>query len=304
MDWTSNLAYDDENGQTTVVGRPAFIMEMYAKPWTLYDRTDALLDLLLPRLGSDVYFIGGNKRTYTRLMPKSERRVRAQLANPASVGAMISLKTAPDFIATGHSCEISIAQHNRIGNDVVVACLPLTDGADAPRGARELFRHILDAFNFWGAIAGFGYDIVWGREYEQVAMPLNFRVARRYHGVLVRDRILSRNLGRATPSGEFHGRLPSVAWQTYLGPELLSDIGDFPTPPSQIVTHTRTRTGTLLQAGPVPNCIDVNRSLGDAEPFQVVHRLISPILCKQWGPSVSLLDVDHSTAEMWLRRFE
>src|SRR5262249_40311602 len=90
---------------------------------------------------------------------------------------------------------------------------PEAVGAEA---AVSAFTRLVEQVPFAHASAGYGFNMVWGREWEQAAMPGVMAAARRYLALDVRDRLLETRLRE-------HVKGPG--WLTYLGPDLLNEVG-------------------------------------------------------------------------------
>jgi hypothetical protein len=167
---------------------------------------------------------------------------------------------------------------------------------------------MLTTVPFWGAIASFGYDVVWGAEFEQSALPVNWRLAQRYRGLLLRNRLQLSRLMRLDADKVPRTRLYSAGWLTFLGRSLLEQLGgasalEPATAAGAAVTPLR--DGVLVQAGPLPPVGDVNRQDKDVEILKQVHRAIEPIVLDEWQPTVyTYLRVDRDTADSWLHRFD
>src|SRR6185436_18433939 len=121
------------------------------------------------------------------------------------------------FDVGNHSFEVSLGSKHASMADTVQIALPIDWGspAQADRTA-EVFASFVAEFPFWAGVAGYGFDLVWGREFEQQGMPANMAAARRFHGLLVRHRTQENYLVK---------KLKSAGWLTYLDTELVELVG-------------------------------------------------------------------------------
>lgn len=203
------------------------------------------------------------------------------------------LMDAAEFTVNEYSIDMVVgSDHPRIGDRVCVA-LPLDylDKLDA------LFLSFIEALPFWGGVAGFGFEMVRGREYEQEAMPVMFRAAKRYHGLILRHR---------TQEDIMIKQLKTAGWLTFLDEELTALVGGHDLlneKLSDTVSKKVIRGGILLRAGDVPPVGDVNRQDKDIEPMAEVNRAIRPIRLDKWFTS-NLFRVDKDVADEWFSRLD
>jgi hypothetical protein len=132
-------------------------------------------------------------------------------------------------------------------------------------------------------------------------MPVNFQLAKRFHGVLIRDRNQENILVK---------KLKSAGWLTYLNRELVEKVGGAEALTSAVgpaVTVSPLGDGLLLRTGPTPPVGDVNRQDKDVEPLAAVNRAIKQIRIQRWL-STNLFNADLSQtrepADAWLARFD
>jgi Protein of unknown function (DUF3396) len=309
VNWQDTRAEHREGGKTWHVGRAALVMEFYGTGAELNSSGEAILDVCLGAAPSDLRdeLHVFSSRDYKKLTPQMERRMRKELRELSQRGRFYAATTNNNCAVGEYSFEINLGNTEPLSNNLVYIALPLSAGE--PERANEavaLFERMLAAGPFWGAIAGFGFDIVWGREFEMSAMPVNFGLARRYHGMLVRDRLQSLALPQYVAGSAPRLRIPSVAWLTYLGPTLLDQLGGQDTLLPQLApaSHKALGQGILIRTGQTPPVGDVNRQDADLQPLRDLDRVLKPIILEQWFLSASLLGVDRDTASAWLHRFE
>jgi hypothetical protein len=286
-------------------------MEFYAEGTDLVSCGEAILDTCLsacpPELADGLHVF--TSRSYKKLTAQAQRRMRKELSELSQRGRFYAVTTNQDCAVGDFSFELDLGPTNPLINNLVFVALPFSAAEPtAVEAAVALYERMLSAAPFWGAIAGLGFDIVWGREFEMSAMPLNFTLARRYHGLLVRDRLQSMALPKPQPPAAPLMRIPSVAWLTYLGAPLLTQLPDpasmqaaLANPAVQMKTIG---SGVMFRAAQIPPVGDVNRQDADIQPLRDLDRVLKPILLDRWFMSANLLGVDRDTASEWLHRFE
>lgn len=103
---------------------------------------------------------------------------------------------------------------------------------------------------------------------------------------------------------EFHARIRSVNWLTFVGPLLLAELvkGSSARPTSDaLVEVTEVGPNLMLQAGPRPEAGDVNR-LSYPPAYVRADEMVRAVRA---GGGVSFFDAwTEATTERWLRRFE
>jgi hypothetical protein len=304
MDWKAIRAEYTELGQTFVVAKPAVVIELYGQGSRIAPHGEALLDLFLGILPekTQLYVLGNNDRQYKPLTPQSMRRLRQTLKDLDKRGRFYSIKDAPEFNVGQFSLEIHLGSDHAMRADAVQIALPIGwgDSGDAERVV-ELFGKYIGAAPFWAGVAGYGFDLVWGREFEQRGMPVNFQLSKRLHGVLIRDRLQEIYLVK---------KLKSAGWLTYLDAELVEKVGGeaaLKTAVGEAVSVASLGAGLLLRTGPTPPVGDVNRQDKDVEPLAAVNRAIKNIRLEHWL-STNLFNADfkpdRENADAWLTRFD
>lgn len=311
MDLKDIRAEHTEQGNTWSVARSALVMEFYAEGADLVSCGEAILDTCLSacpaELADSLHVF--TSRNYKKLTAQAQRRMRKELSELSQQGRFYAVTANKECAVGDFSFELDLGPTNPLINNIVFVALPIS--AAEPQkveAAVALFERMLNAAPFWGAIAGLGFDIVWGREFEMSAMPLNFRLARRYHGLLVRDRQQSAYLPKPQPPAAPLMRIPSVAWLTYLGAPLLAQLPDATAMQTELanpaIQMKSIASGLMFRAAQTPPVGDVNRQDGDVAPLRDLDRVLKPILLDRWFLSANLLGVDRDTASEWLHRFE
>jgi hypothetical protein len=307
MDFKSASATYTENGETIVVGRPALVMEFYGyhDGRVLLPDAEAIFDKCLSLLPADpkLFVMGTNDNRYKQLTPQVQRRLRKTLNER---GGRVSVKTTPGFEVAEYSVEMCIGSQNLWINDNVVIGLPLSF-SEPPQvsQAKEFFLAMVKEFPFWGAVAGLGFDVARGREFEQKAMPENFRLARRFHGLLVRDRNQEVGMMEAV-DGKPVLKLKTAGWLTFLGPILCERVGGLDRITQSMgstVEVAPVNGGAAICTGPVPPLGDVNRLDEDVQPLAQLSRFLRPVLLEKWFAPQSFR-VERDDADAWLHRFD
>jgi hypothetical protein len=300
MDWKTLRAEHTELGRSTVVARPALVMEFYGTGRKMAPHGRQILDRFSSVLppGTQLYVLGNNDREYKKVTPQSRRRIEKTLDELAQRGRFYSFKDAPEFDVGTFSLEVHLgSQHDNIADTVQLA-YPLDWGEQARvEKTTELFAGFARDFPFWGGVAGYGFDLVWGREFEQRGMPVNFSAAKRFHGLLVRHRTQENYLVK---------KLKSAGWLTYLDAEMVGALGGEHELRSRLgdeATLTNAGPGVLLRAGATPPIGDVNRQRPDVAPLATVNRAIEQVRIDRWF-TTDLFGVDRESADAWLHRFD
>lgn len=297
MTWTEISATYTELGNTVTVLRPAFALEFYGDE-ALIPHGRTLFEKFWDLFPDETTFYCINKRgnEYKELKPRSVSRLLKTLERLGQEAQFYMLKDAPDFHVEQYSAELSMGgmfQRLYVG-------LPLSfleeRGAD---GAAAFFTEIVDEFPFLNATAGLGFHSVWARECEQEAMPVNIRAARRYWGLMVRNR------------GDEERRyqpFKSAHWLTYIGPSLLEELGGLDAAKEAAgdeVGVVEAGGGVVVRAGDEPPIGDINRKAPDIEPMRRVNAFIRPKRISEWSKHYSnLFFTDIDECNEWLTRLD
>lgn len=297
MDWTEVHAEHAELGRTWRVARPAFVVELYGEAPTMVPHGEAMLDRFLELVPeeTELYYLGNNAREFKRMDARASRRIRKTLAELDKKGRSYMIKDAPEFDLNRYSIDLVLSSEAQPLNDRVCMALPVDFSSSE---AVPFFASLVKEFPIWGAVAGFGFDLVWGREFEQTGMPVIFRTAKRFTALQVRDRIQEDNMIK---------KLKSAGWLTFLDEELVATAGGEDALRRAVegdgVTVRNVRDGLLFQAGPEPPIGDVNRQNKDTLPLAAVNRGIEPVRIDRWF-STHLFGVERDEADEWLSRFD
>jgi hypothetical protein len=132
-------------------------------------------------------------------------------------------------------------------------------------------------------------------------MPVNFQMARRLHGLMIRDRSQENLLVK---------KLKSAGWLTYLDREVIEKVGGEEALKAAVgsaVTVTPVGEGLLLRTGSTPPLGDVSRQDRDIEPLAAVNRAIKSVRLQRWlDPSLFNTDFQphREFTDAWLARFD
>jgi hypothetical protein len=300
MDWKSLRPEYSELGRTMIVARPALVMEFYGEGARMIPHGPRLFDHLLGLVPKDaqLHVFGSNSREYKKITPQSLRRIQKTLEELDKKGRFYSFKDAPGFDVGDYSFELTLgSKHDSIADNVQLAFPIEWGGPGQAAQTAEIFSSLVGEFPFWAGVAGYGFDLVWGREFEQRGMPANFAAAWQFHGLLVRDRTQETYLVR---------KLKSAGWLTYLDAELVELVGGNDALTDAVgdkVQISPVGRGLLLRTGPTPPIGDVNRQAEDLAPLAAVSRAIKPIRLERWLDT-NLFLVERETADAWLQRFD
>lgn len=301
--WSYATEVESGNGRVAV-SRSAFVFEIYGcagqLPRSALSIYDLFKELSHP---AELYILGSNDRVYKKLTPAAERRLRQGLPN----GGFWTIKSAPGIGAGRFSCELVLGASGPWRTDVITIAVPSDWGEASQIGqCSAFFRRLCETFGGWGGVASWGFDIVWGREFEQLAMPEWFRLAMRYQGLMLRDRyqdacLVAEENGRPTP------KFKSAGWLTFVGDDVAVPAG-LTIPRLQGALGAtcdveRLERGVLITAGTLPVLADVNHFDASDEPLACVNAVIAPLRLKRWTVS-DLFGVDELEANRWFERFE
>jgi hypothetical protein len=170
---------------------------------------------------------------------------------------------------------------------------PAAAGAEAAAAA---FVRLVGEVAFRHASAGYGFNMVWGREWEQEAMPRVMAAGRRYLALDVRDRGLEQQL---------LDQVKGPAWLTYLGPDLLERVGGKKAVDAlpKEVGRVTVGEGMVFRAGKEPPVGDVNRRARDLGPLRAVARLLRPVRVEAWDMA-DFFEIDEDEANAWFERLD
>lgn len=209
-----------------------------------------------------------------------------------------ALKDAPGFDAGSAALELRVGATRADGlSNVAYAAVPVgypdRVGADAAVAA---FVRWVEAVPFRHATAGYGFNMVWGREWEQEAMPKIMAAARRHLGVDVRERTLERLL---------LDTVKGPGWLTYLGPDLLARaqaIESLDALPAA-VQRISVGGGVVLRAGPKPPVGDVSRRAPDLGALKHMAKFLRPLRVAGWDCAPSF-EMEAEVANAWFARLD
>jgi hypothetical protein len=301
MDWRQVTAEFEHRGGTFTVARPALLMDIYLQTGSGATYASTLVDRLLTLANDDaqLFYITGNSRAFKPLDKRARRRLLKQLDSLDERGRWYMIKDAPDFALGQFSCEFYLGSTDAHRPDVIYVGLPIEMGSrDRADATSALFEEFIAASPALAATCAFGFEQVWGREYEQVGMPVAFRIALRHQGLTLRDRVEDLDF--------WERKLKSAGWLTFLGDDFAAPVGGVDALEAKMptaVTTKRVRDGLLLKAGDAPPVGDVNRADTDTEAMAEVSRAIRTVRLDGWHDPRAF-GVDEARANQWLHRFD
>jgi len=301
MSWTEIRATAAQAGQKFVVAQPAFVLGLFGDIG-LNAYGEAVLDWwmeLLPK-GAPLFFLSSTAHNFREVNPRVLKRIHATLRDLGKKSQFYMFKDAPEFAVGTHSLELAmgIEPEDDEAVNLAYAALPQSYPDEAgPDAAVEMFHKLVDEIPFRHATAGYGFDLVWGREWEQVAMPVIMAAGRRFLSLDVRERQAEQYLV---------DKLKSAAWLTFLHNDLLAKLGG-PDRMNQVLTDRVGRVpsvrGMILRAGERPPVGDTNRHAPDLGPLREVNRFIEPIREESWV-STRLFRISPADANAWFSRLD
>lgn len=302
--WYDSKPTFTEQGDTIVVGRPAFVASLHCEPG-LAPHATAILDAWLALLPSKTPLWYSHEKTtrYLKLTPKALAKIHADYS-PKSLAvkyASYLIKSAPQDgpVDECHEYSFEMFAANRHSGYVFVT-FPLdyvdTQGADAVVG---WFGDWCSRFEFTHAEAGYGYEQAWFGEQAQHVGPTMLATALRFHGVRAWVRSTARFRGRGKTT------LDTAAWLTYLDATSIKDVeADAIERIDPRVTPYSVGSGVLLRAGAMPDPCDSNRR-GDAYALlKSVNDAIVPIRTTKWYQNYWASCNDAEKEDRWFSRMD
>jgi hypothetical protein len=147
------------------------------------------------------------------------------------------------------------------------------------------------------AFAALGFSLVFGREYEAVALPRLFAACKRFTGLDLPERFTETRL---------KDRLKSAYWITGARRELLRAWGIDLDVPGLKAADVSVQAGDdfiSCRAGNCPPVGDRNRRSSDVDSVKALHSVLRPALLSRWAsPNVFGFGVED--IDSWFDRFD
>jgi hypothetical protein len=137
----------------------------------------------------------------------------------------------------------------------VYISVPVEWGEDRTEDVVNYFKSLADHLSLTHASVAYGFNMVYGREFEQAAQPVIMQVGMRYQAIDVQERETDRL-----------GGLKSAAWLQFINHSLMEKLGDPKELTSQGVLVEKRQKGYFLRTSEKP-------TLGD-----VAHEKVNPAL--------------------------
>ncbi len=300
MKWTDTKVICTESGKSFLVAKPAFVIALYGdsslNPYGVHI-LDKWMELLHNE--SSLFYLAKRSHHFKHVTPRIISNIRKALNNLEQEGQFYMLKDAAEFAVGQYSIELNMGiqagsgSANRVHISLPVDYPNLT-GLDK---TIELFQYFVDSFPVRHATAGYGFDLVWGREWEMEALPVIIRAARRYLALDVRHRLTESSLLDC---------LKGPGWLTYLHSDLLEKTGGLQASGKEFEETIRTIScsqGVIMQAGVSPPLGDVNRHAKDINPLRLVSHFLKPLQIDKWL-ATNLFDANEFDANEWFSRLD
>ena len=293
-----------EDGDTIVVGRPAFVASFHSEPG-LAQHAAAILDAWLALLPPDttLWYSHEKTRQYLKLTLKALARIRVDFSVKSldQKYASYLIKSAPEGGPVDECHRYSFEMYAVDGHSgYVFLTLPLDHVEEqGPDLVVRWFGDWCARFAFTHAGAGYGYEQAWFGEQSQCVGPAMLSVALRFHGVRawVRSTARFRTLGKTT--------LDTAAWMTFLDAGSVNDVGaESLGRIDRRVSQYKIGSGVLLRAGETPDPGDSNRRNDAYAMLKSVNDCIVPIRTTKWYQNYWGTPDDPEKEDRWFRRMD
>ena len=265
-------------GPSEVIAKPALVSHLYGDG-RLNACAGAILDWWLDALpeGIQLYGLGTTSRAFRKLGAGGIKSIRGALTAKAIKKAhqdrdvFYMLKDASGFSVGNYSLEFIVGAQPENGEDERANGFHFAWPLGTEGELSERFRLLLETFPFQHATASYGFDIVWGREGEQVALPIIMEAGQRWLGLDVRDRSTEQFL---------YEQVKGAGWLTFLNSKLKTKLGEVQTRLSDCVECSDVNDGILLRTGvepPIGDSWDAESGRKDLVALREVNDVLRPI---------------------------
>jgi hypothetical protein len=299
MEWSDLKVTARYLDKEFMVARPAVVLEACGNH-EANSYGEAILDWWLSLIPKDAQlaYINSKAHAFRAATPRVLQRVRGTLHDVDKSPQFYMFKDAPEFECGEHALEIQLGVQpvSEAGN-VIYAAFPVSysEGPNIEKFVSAT-QSLLEKVPIRTLAAGLGFNVVWGREWEQMAMPPIMATARRHLALDVRDRNLERFMTNS---------VKSAAWITYLCQELFEKLGGKQTAEELApdVKRMPAENGFILRASDLPPLGDKNRGAKDIDGLRQINAFIQPIRESSWY-GWNLFRIDKSDANAWFARLD
>jgi hypothetical protein len=299
VDWKSLEVETQEGADRFVVARPSLIVGLIGGQ-ELLASAPRMLDFWLQMRQSEsaLFGLGSNARSFRAMSSKALSKLRTNLASAGSLGYFM-LKDAPGFDIGSCSLQFSFGNDEGAGEQATVSmAFPPTRG-EAPNcdATAETVLEFFHDVRPQQAFASLGFSLVFGREYEAVALPKLFAFGKRFSGLDLPERFTEVRIGN---------RLKSAYWITGARADLLRAHGVIPGSQAIHNTNVKVRQSEgfiTFRAGDCPPLGDRNRNAPDFSTVKSLHNVLRPALLERWASS-NVFGFGVEDIDSWFSRFD
>lgn len=299
MDWKSLEVQAQEGRELFVVARPSLVLGLFGG-LELLAAAELMLNFWLRMRVPEVplFGLGANARSFRPVNATALKKLRASMATGESVDFYM-LKDAPGFDIGRNSLQFAFSHEPALGEQARVAmAFPPQLGEQAQcEGTAEAVLALLHEVKPQQAFASLGFSLVFGSEYEAVALPQLFATCKRLTGLDLPERFTETRL---------KGRLKSAYWITGARQELLQKQGVSLDPQGLHAAGIAVRHDAdfvSCRAGTCPPLGDRNRKAPDMASVKALHAALHPALLQRWAsPNVFGFGVED--IDSWFSRFD
>jgi hypothetical protein len=299
LDWNKLDIEVFEGGENFVVARPSLVVGLIGGQ-ELVSSATRILDTWLDMRASDLplYVLGSNSRTFRALTNKSLLKLRSSLVDDGSIKYCM-IKDAPQFDIGTCSLQFIFDFDSASNKQATVALSFPPSFGEVPYcdSTAEAVLNLLHAVRPRQAYSSLGFSLVFGREYESVALPRIFAYGRRYVGFDLPERFTEIRVGNF---------LKSAYWITGASLDILQAHGleAAPKAASDAGIDVRQSDGFVTyRAGRCPPVGDINRKAPDAFAVRSLHTMLRPALLRHWA-STNVFGLEVENIDSWFSRFD
>lgn len=295
MNWISLEISFKQFDKTFVVSRPSLVASMYGGDEIKKNAERFLNYFLINCPVEGLHVLTERSRSFKPATTSGIKRIAEKLTTRQA--KYIFLKDAPEFDVGFNSMELDLGIHSfEEGVNSVHFAFPI---AILDQGREEFFLHqfiaLLGEIHPQHGSVGLGFSLVFGREWEMVALPQIFALAKRYHGLDIPHRFTEIFL---------KDKIKGPSWITYLSRDLAAHVKDLDlisTLSAEIQVQLMD-WGVLIRSDRLPPIGDVNRGEKDLQNLKILKKILDPICIDRWS-ATNLFGSHMDEANDWFLRF-
>lgn len=296
MNWESLEISTTQFGNTFVISRPSLVINVYWAEETENNVSKLINYFMGECFNEEIFLLTEKGRSFKPVKASGiNRLIEKCISNQTKY---LFLKNAPEFDIGFKSIELDLGIYT-FEETIKSAHLAFPIDYFEYEGQEIFFKKIKDliiGIKPQHVAIGYGFSLVFGREWEMIALPKIFSFAKRYRGFEIPHRYTEAFL---------NGKIKSPSWITYLSKELASHITDLrsiETLASESEIYYLNE-GILIRSDPFPPIGDVNRQSKDIKNLRVLSKVLKPICIETWA-ATNLFGDFMDEANDWFKRFE